>query len=74
MRKQVVKVSASGKPEIVNRKRWTAFRAALREEVASRTLSRGGACEEACEGHGGVDMCGRTFVICEDGEIWLLDP
>lgn len=33
-----------------------------------------GACEEACEGHGGVKYCGENYATCEDGTGWLLDP
>lgn len=54
----------------------------LAEDIADGNISvpgeqdaeGSGACEDACQGHGGVDICGSSVVVCNDGEVFIIDP
>jgi len=70
---QVVEVK-NKKAKITSLGNWLEYLRRRREEPASAARGESGACEEACEGAGGVETCGMTYVECGNGEVYLLDP
>lgn len=55
--------------------RWRAFIDGLRKDLSDGSLRvRGGSneCEDFCENHDGVDVCGESVVICNDGHSGVI--
>jgi len=71
--KRVVEIKNGKKAKIKDIDAWIEFTDRLALEQESVLLSSSGPCEEACMENGGVKTCGETYVICNDGELWLLE-
>lgn len=74
MAKRKVVRMKDGEARIVSTKRWMELIKRMGDAAEAAARAGNGACEEACEEHEGVADCGQTFVYCNDGSAFLLDP
>lgn len=77
--KLVVDVRKNGKVKVKDAALWREFVSRLKARISDagdgvELFGESGACDDACEEHEGVDVCGESFVICNDGKVYLINP
>lgn len=74
---EVVIEIKNGKVKVKDYAKYRRFMHLMASEIEQgkggiETFGSSGVCEEVCEEHGGVRICGEEFALCNDGTGILL--